>query len=109
SLLSASGTWLQNVAVPFVIYRITDSGAWLGFTAFMSYLPMVVTGPWAGSVADRFPRHRVLLVTGLVQFAFTTLLWLVWIAGERRIGVIIALLVANTFAAGLGVASWQAF
>jgi MFS family permease len=109
SLLSASGTWLQNVAVPFVIYRITESGAWLGFTAFMSYLPMVLTGPWAGSVADRFPRRRVLLVTGLVQFAFTTLLWLVWIAGERRIGVIIALLVANTFAAGLGVASWQAF
>lgn len=109
SLLSASGTWLQNVAVPFVIYRITGSGAWLGFTAFMSYLPMVLTGPWAGALADRFPRRRVLLVTGVFQFLFTTVLWLVWVAGERRIGVIIALLVANTFAAGLGVASWQAF
>jgi len=109
SLLSASGTWLQNVAVPFVIYRITESGAWLGFTAFMSYLPMVLTGPWAGALADRFPRRRVLIATGLGQFACTTLLWLAWVAGERRIGVIIALLVANTFAAGLGVASWQAF
>ena len=64
SLLSSSGTWLQNVAVPFVIYRITESGFWLGFTGFLSYLPMVLTGPWAGSLADRYPRRTVLLVTG---------------------------------------------
>ena len=64
SLLSSSGTWLQNVAVPFVIYRITESGFWLGFTGFLSYLPMVLTGPWAGSHRRPLPpphraaRHR---------------------------------------------------
>jgi MFS family permease len=109
SLLSSSGTWLQNVAVPFVIYRITESGAWLGFTVFLSYVPMVITGPWAGSVADRYQRRSVLLVTGLLQFALTMALWAVWAAGERRIGPILLLLVANGFAAGFSVASWQAF
>ncbi len=109
SLMSSSGTWLQNVAVPFVIYGITGSAAWLGFTAFLSYIPMVLTGPMAGSLADRFPRRRVLMIGGLVQTALTLVLWLVWVGGERRVGVIIGLLAANTFVAGLSVASWQAF
>jgi len=109
SLLSSSGTWLQNVAVPFVIYRITDSGAWLGFTGFVAYVPMVFTGPWAGSLADRYPRRTVLLITGILQFFFTMVLTAVWVAGVRSIGVILLLLLLSGVAGGLGIASWQAF
>jgi MFS family permease len=109
SLLSSSGTWLQNVAVPFVVFRITDSGAWLGVTGFLSYVPMVITGPLAGSIADRFNRRSVLMVFGIIQTLLTLALWLDYVAGERRIGVIIALLAANSTAAGFSVASWQAF
>jgi MFS family permease len=109
SLLSSSGVWLQNMAVPFVIYRITGSGAWLGFTAFLSYVPLVVTGPLAGSFADRFDRRTVLMCTGTGSFFATGALWLVWVAGERRIGVILLLLTLNGFVAGMQIASWQAF
>ena len=100
SLLSSSGTWLQNVAVPFVIYRITESGFWLGFTGFLSYLPMVITGPWAGSIADRYPRRTVLLVTGTMQFFFTLVLAVAWAAEVRGIAVILVLLLLNGFVAG---------
>ena len=109
SLLSSSGTWLQNVAVPFVVFRITDSGAWLGVTGFLSYVPMVLTGPLAGSLADRFNRRSVLMVCGIAQTLLTLALWLDYVNGERRIGVIIVLLAANSTAAGFAVASWQAF
>jgi MFS family permease len=109
SLLSSSGTWLQNVAVPFVIYRITESGAWLGVTGFLSLIPMVITGPLAGSMADRFHRQTVLLVTGVGQFLLTLALWAAWVAGQRSVWVILALLVANSFVTGFSVASWQAF
>lgn len=109
SLLSSSGTWLQNVAVPFVIFNITGSGVWLGVAGFLSYVPMVVTGPYAGSVADRFDRRRVLMVGGALQGTLTFVLWLSWVAGERRVGVLIALLAASSFVAGFTVASWQAF
>jgi MFS family permease len=109
SLLSSSGTWLQNVAVPFVIYRITESGAWLGFTGFIAYLPMVFTGPWGGSLADRYPRRTVLLITGTMQFLFTLLLAAAWAAGVRSIAVILFLLLLSGIAGGLGIASWQAF
>jgi MFS family permease len=109
SLLSSSGTWLQNVAVPFVIFRITGSGVWLGVAGFLSYAPMVITGPYAGSIADRFERRTVLIVGGGAQAVLTLGLWADWVHGERRIGVIILLLAANSSVAGLTVASWQAF
>ena len=109
SLLSSSGTWLQNVAVPFVVFKITDSGAWLGVTGFLAYVPMVITGPMAGSIADRFDRRRTLIITGLVQTVLTLALWLDYLSGERRIMVIISLLAANSFVAGLSVATWQSF
>lgn len=109
SLLSSTGTWVQNVAVPFVVFQITGSGAWLGVAGFLAYIPMVVTGPLAGSIADRFHRRTVLMVTGTIQAAFAFLLWVVWTSGERRIGVILALVTLGSFANGLNIASWQAF
>ena len=109
SLLSSSGTWLQNVAVPFVVFRLTGSGVWLGVTGFLSYVPMVLTGPLAGSIADRFDRRRVLIVCGLAQTFLTMALWIDYARGERRILVIIVLLALNSTAMGFSVASWQAF
>ena len=109
SLLSSSGTWLQNVAVPFVIFKLTGSGVWLGVAGFLSYAPMVVTGPYAGWLADRYHRRTVLIVGGLAQTVLTLALWIGWVSGERRVGVIIALLAANSFAAGFTIATWQAF
>jgi MFS family permease len=109
SLLSSSGTWLQNVAVPFVVFRLTESGVWLGVTGFLSYVPMVLTGPLAGSIADRFDRRRVLMVCGLAQTLLTIALWLYYASGGRGILVIIVLLALNSTAMGFSVASWQAF
>ena len=109
SLLSSSGSWLQMVAVPYVVYSITGSGAWLGFAGFLGYAPMVLTGPYAGSVADRFDRRKVLIVGGVIQALFTFGLWSVWVAGDRHIGVFLALLALSAFAGGFTVAAWQSF
>jgi MFS family permease len=109
SLMSSTGTWLQNVAVPFVVFGLTGSGAWLGFTAFMSLIPLLVLGPLAGSVADRFDRRRVLLLGSAVQGLFTLALWLTWVAGVRSVAVLIVLVTASSCVSGLTVASWQAF
>lgn len=109
SLLSSSGSWLQMIAVPYVIYTITGSGAWLGFAGFLGYAPMVITGPYAGSVADRFERRTVLIVGGLVQATVTFALWIEWISGMRNIGVFLLMLTLSTFAGGFTVAAWQSF
>lgn len=109
SLLSSSGSWLQMVAIPYVIYTITGSGAWLGFAGFLGYAPMVITGPFAGSVADRFDRRKVLIFGGLVQAGVTLALWIDWVAGGRNIGVFLLILTLSAFAGGFTVAAWQSF
>lgn len=109
SLLSSSGTWLQNIAVPFVVFQLTGSGLWLGFAAFMSLLPMVVLGPVAGSVADRFHRRSVLVVGSTIQGLLTLGLWLSWLAGVRSVVLLIVVVTASATVAGVTVASWQAF
>lgn len=109
SLLSSSGSWLQMVAVPYVIYTITGSGAWLGFAGFLGYAPMVITGPFAGSVADRFDRRKVLILGGLVQASVTFVLWIGWVMGVRNIGLFLLILALSAFAGGFTVAAWQSF
>lgn len=109
SLLSQTGQWLQNVAVPFVVFQITGSGAWLGFTAFMMLVPMVLLGPVAGSVADRFDRRKVLAIGAALQGLITAGLWLTWASGVRSVWVLIVLVTAVSSVAGVTVASWQAF
>ena len=109
SLLSSSGSWLQMVAVPYVIYTITGSGAWLGFAGFLGYVPMVITGPYAGSVADRFDRRRVLIIGGIVQASITFVLWFVWVQGVRNVGFFLVILTLGAFAGGFTVAAWQSF
>lgn len=109
SLLSSSGSWLQMVAVPYVIYTITGSGAWLGFAGFLGYAPMVITGPYAGSVADRFDRRKVLIIGGIIQAAITFVLWFEWVGDVRNIAFFLVILTLGAFAGGFTVASWQSF
>ncbi|MEX1217910.1 MAG: MFS transporter [Acidimicrobiales bacterium] len=109
SLLSSSGSWLQMVAVPYVVYTITGSGAWLGFAGFLGYAPMVITGPYAGFVADRFDRRKVLIIGGIIQAAITFVLWIVWVQGVRNIAFFLVILTLGAFAGGFTVAAWQSF
>jgi MFS family permease len=61
--LSASGTWFQNLAAALLIYRLTHSALLLGVLNFSQFIPILVLTPWAGSIADRVDRRRLLLVT----------------------------------------------
>jgi MFS family permease len=60
--LSASGTWFQNLAAALLIYRLTHSALLLGVLNFSQFIPILVLTPWAGSLADRVDRRRLLLV-----------------------------------------------
>ena len=60
---SASGTWFQNLAASIVIFRLTHSAFLLGLLNFCQFAPVLVLAPWAGGVADRFDRRRLLLIT----------------------------------------------
>lgn len=76
-VLSLIGTWMQNTAQAWLVYRLTKSEVLLGTTQFASNVPVLLLGPFAGLVADRFARHRIVMVTQtLFLLQATCLAWL---------------------------------
>jgi MFS family permease len=64
--LSQIGTWVQVVAVSLLVLELTGSGVSLGFVPVAQFAPVLALGPWAGLLADRHDRHRLLLVLSVV-------------------------------------------
>ncbi|MBF0123637.1 MAG: MFS transporter, partial [Candidatus Omnitrophica bacterium] len=60
-LISMIGTWLQIVAVSWLVYRLTNSAFLLGCVGFALNFPAFISSPLAGIVADRFDRRRILI------------------------------------------------
>lgn len=61
--ISLVGTWMQQVAMSWLVYRLTNSAFMLGIVSFSNQIPSFVLTPLGGVLADRTNRHRVLLVT----------------------------------------------
>ena len=58
--VSLVGTWMQRIAVGWLTWELTGSGAWLGLVAFADLFPSVFIGPIGGALADRFSRLRII-------------------------------------------------
>ena len=60
-LVSNTGTWMQRVAQDWLVLLLSgNSGAALGITTGLQFLPILLLSPYAGAVADRFPKQRLL-------------------------------------------------
>jgi MFS family permease len=62
-LISLVGTWMQNVAQAWLVYRLTGSSLLLGSVSFAGQIPVFLTSPLGGIVADRYSRHSVVIGT----------------------------------------------
>ncbi len=109
AVLSNTGSWVQNVTVPFVVFKLTGSAGWLGVAGFAQLFPAWLMGPVGGVIADRFPRRTVLLITQSVMALLALLEAAVWAAGVRNAVVVVAIVAVSGIVAGLNIASWQAF
>jgi MFS family permease len=68
--VSLAGTWMQNMAQAWLVYRLTRSEWMLGLTWFCASVPVLLLSPIAGAMADRWPRRRIVMATqtaGMVQ------------------------------------------
>jgi MFS family permease len=61
--LSIIGNWVQQIAMAWLVYRMTESAWLLGVTGFAGQIAILVLAPFGGLWADRFNRHRLLLIT----------------------------------------------
>ncbi|MBK7142423.1 MAG: MFS transporter [bacterium] len=60
--ISLIGTWMQQIAVSWLVYRLTNSPFLLGIASFSLNAPVLFLAPIAGYYADRWDRHRLLVI-----------------------------------------------
>ena len=82
--VSLAGTWAQALAQGWLVWRLTGSKEMLGLVGFLSQVPVTFFGVYAGSLADRLPRRRLVMITQLNAAAQAALLAAVTLAGVVR-------------------------
>ena len=61
--ISLIGTWMQQVALGWLVYRLTDSAFLLGLVGFSSQIPTFILASVAGVLADRYNKHKIIIAT----------------------------------------------
>jgi MFS family permease len=98
-LVSDAGDWLLFIALPIVVYRLTGSALGTAF-AFLAQLgPAIVLSPWAGRLADRHDRRRLMLIVCGLQAA--SLLPLLLVHGRGGLPIVYGVIVAQSALAAL--------
>src|ERR1700678_2385952 len=100
-MISLIGTWMQNVAQAWLVYRLTGSSLLLGVVGFAGQIPVFLLAPIGGLAADRWNRHRIVIGTQIVSMILAcilAILTLLHIVAVWEIVVLAALLGAvNAF------------
>ncbi len=108
-LVSLIGTWMQQTAMSWFVYDITNSKLWLGLVSAIGSAPMVLSSLWGGSLADLYPKRSILVVTQSAQMVCAFLLsagaWL----GFKTPWFIIIVAAMNGIAMGFDMPARQAF
>jgi MFS family permease len=84
-LISLIGTWMQNVAQAWLVYRLTGSSVLLGAIGFAGQIPVFLFSPVGGIVADRYSRHRVVMATQTASMLLAFALAALTLSGAVRI------------------------
>jgi len=108
-IVSVTGTWMQSVALAWLVLKLTDSGTALGIQAALNFGPMLVLGAWGGLLADRRDKRRILIVT---QSAFALLaiaLWALVATGLVTVGIVYALSLLQGVVTAVDMPTRQSF
>ncbi|MBI5502845.1 MAG: MFS transporter [Deltaproteobacteria bacterium] len=100
-LTSLLGTWMQSTAQGYLVFELTRSPAYLGFVAFAAGLPTWFFMLYAGVIADRLPRRRILVWSQLAMMALSVVFAALTFAGRIEawhvVGLAFLLGIANAF------------
>ncbi|MBV1780591.1 MFS transporter [Paeniglutamicibacter sp. ABSL32-1] len=101
ALVSNIGTWMQRVAQDWLVLTMLTNhdGTAVGITTGLQFLPILLLGPFAGVLADRMDKRKLLLVTQSAMGFFAVLLGVLVVTGAAELWHVYLL------ALGLGVAS----
>jgi MFS family permease len=107
--ISLIGTWMQRVALSWLVYRLTDSSFALGLVSFMGQFPSLVLAPFGGVLADRWDRHRLVIVTQILFMLQATVLAALVLSGAIQVWQIMVLATILGTITGFDTPARQAF
>jgi MFS family permease len=90
-LVSLVGTWMQSVALSWLVYRLTGKATLLGLVVFATQSPIFLFGSLGGVLADRVDPRRLLVATQAIQMGQALLLAWLTLSGRIRVWEILAL------------------
>jgi MFS family permease len=108
-LVSLIGTWMQQTAMSWFVYEITNSKLLLGLVSAVGSAPMVLSSIWGGSLADLYPKRSILVVTQSAQMICAFLLAVGVSLGFASTWFIIIVAALNGLAMGFDMPARQAF
>lgn len=89
--VSQVGTWMTMIAQTLLVLDLTGSGIALGMLAAAQFGPILVMGPWTGTLADRVDKRTLLFVTQTGAMLQSLALGLIVLTGHATVGNLIAL------------------
>jgi len=92
--ISLIGTWMQQIAMSWLVYRLTNSALLLGIVGFSSQIPVFLFASIAGVYADRWNRHHMLVATQTLSMIQALTLAFLALTGTIHVWQIIALSIA---------------
>jgi MFS family permease len=92
--ISLIGTWMQQVAMSWLVYSLTNSAWLLGVVAFSGLISNFLLTPFAGVLVDRLDRHRILVVTQALAMLQALTLAAVVLTGSAAVWNLILLSIA---------------
>src|SRR5580698_9620334 len=108
-VVSASGSFLQQTAIGWLVLERTGSPGDLGLVLAAGGIPSLLFGPWGGAVADRVDLRKLLVVTQSLYCLLAALLWALAAAGSASVAVLVAIGVAGGFVQIVDSPARQAF
>jgi len=89
--ISLIGTWMQQVAMSWLVYRMTNSAFLLGMVVFLGQIPAFILTPFAGVIADRYNRRNILIATQVLAMLQALVLSILVLKNSIEVWQIIAL------------------
>jgi len=108
-VVSASGSFVQQTAIGWLVLRLTGSAAELGLVLAVGGVPSLLFGPWGGTIADRINLRRLLIGTQAAYGVLAGVLWALAVAGKASVAAIVTISVASGVVQIVDSPSRQAF
>jgi MFS family permease len=89
--LSLIGTWIQQIALTWLVYQMTKSAFMLGVVNFAGQIPFFIISPFGGILADRWNKHKLLIITQSLALVQALILSILVFTGTEQIWQIIIL------------------